>query len=266
VDWQESVITISGSPPVSPSEDDRYLVDIGATGAWNTWDDSITQYITASGGWIEIVPNEGFATWVEDEDRLYIYSNGSWSPISSLTYHDYLSGLSGSGPEYYHLNQSEFISLTSGLTETVQDIAGPMVSGTQTYITVTYNDVTGLINFVVSVPHSATTGQGTDDHHAMQHSLVSFTQHTVTTVSGYVLKATSANTVDMAPITPDMLGFVSHNDLGGIGENDHHNRVHAFFGTDHSFGVPTMASGNLIGATSNSAIGVFNIIDGGYFG
>ena len=263
IDWQNSVLSISGSPPGGPSENDRYLVDTG-TGAWNGWDDSITEYITASGGWIEIPPNEGFATWVEDEDRLYIYYNGSWSPMSSVTQHDYLAGLSGDGPEYYHLNAQQFADLTSGIDDTVKDIVGPMVSGTQTYITVTYDDNSQLFNFVVSVPHSATTGQTANDHHNQVHSLVGG-DHTVTTVSGYVLKATSANTVSMEPITPDMLGSVSHNDLGGIGPNDHHNQQHSFFGPDHGFGVPTMTSGNLIGAVSPTSIGLFNLIDGGSF-
>jgi hypothetical protein len=153
LDWQNSVISISGAPPASPVDGEHYMIDTG-TGDWNTYDDYLTEWITASGAWVMTEPNEGFATWVEDEDRLYIYYNTSWSPMSSVTFHDYLAGLSGTGPEYYHLNSAEFNALTTNFNSSVQHAVGQtMISGgTQQYITVAYDELNGKLDFTVSVP------------------------------------------------------------------------------------------------------------------
>jgi hypothetical protein len=145
--WQDPVLDKDlCDPPVGPGDGDRYVICSTASGVWASYSNQIVEYITASGGWVYSDPSEGWATWVEDEDRLYLYNGTIWTPISSVTQHDYLAGLSGDGPEYYHLTAAQFTSLTSGLDETVQDIVGPMVSGTQTNIAVTYDDGSGLIS------------------------------------------------------------------------------------------------------------------------
>jgi hypothetical protein len=264
ISWQDPVKDKDlCSAPVGPADKDRYIVCVTASGSWAGYAGYVTEYLTASGGWVFNAPTEGWAAWVEDEDRLYLYNGVSWAPMSSVTYHDYLAGLSGNGPQYYHLNASEFNALTSNLSSTVQHIAGPMVSGTQTHITVSYDEPTGLINFVVAMSHSDLSGIGANDHHNQSHGLVGG-DHTVTTVSGHVLRAISSSAVEMGPITNDMLPIIQHNSLAGIGPNDHHNQQHNFFGGDHSFGL-TMVSGYLIGATSSSSIGVYNLLDGGTF-
>jgi hypothetical protein len=266
VDWQSSVLTISGVPPNSPLGGDRYLIAVAPSGIWATYDNYITEWVSTSGTWVMTQPDEGFATWVSDVDKLYLYTGTDWTPISSVTYHNYLAGLDGgAGGSYYHLSAADYTALTTNRTQTVKSIVGPMASGTQTFITVSYNEPLGVFDFVVSVPHSATTGQTANDHHAEQHSLISSSQHTVATVSGYVLKATSSNTVGMEPITLEMLPSINHSNLAGVTADQHHAQVHDFFTTNHTFSSVTMVSGNLIGAISPSAIGVFDMIDGGLF-
>jgi len=220
IDWQSSVLTISGSPPVGPAEGERYIISVGATGGWTTYDNYISEWTVASGTWVMTQPNEGFAAWVEDVDKLYLYTGNTWTPMSSVTHHNYLSGLDGgSEGSYYHLSPADFAALTTNRADTVKAIVGPMASGTQTSISVDYNEPLGVFDFVVSVAHSATTGQTADDHHAEQHALTSSTVHTVTTVSGYVLRATGTNTFDFGPlISTDLPLHASRHQHGGDDE------------------------------------------------
>lgn len=251
LDWQNSVISISGAPPTSPVGGERYMIDNG-TGDWNTYDDYLTEWITASGAWVMTEPNEGFATWVENEDRLYIYYNASWSPMSSVTFHDYLAGLSGTGPEYYHLNSAEFNALTTNFNSTVQHTVGQtMISGgTQQNISVVYDEPNGRLNFTVTTPSHALEGS----------------EHNVTTTSGYFLKATSDSTVGMAPITLTELPSIPHSYLSSVGENDHHSRAHSVLSnpSDHSWG--SLTDNTLLGvATSASGVLWISSLDGGSF-
>jgi hypothetical protein len=267
VSWQDPVKDKDLCvPPGSPANLDRYVVCPTASGGWTEHSNAIAEYLTASGGWVYNAPSEGWTTWVEDEDRLYLYTGTAWGPISSVTYHDYLAGLSGNGPQFYHLNLAEFNALTANRTSTVQHIVGPMVSGMQTSIAVTYHEDTGLIDFIVSVPHAATTGMTANDHHNQSHGLVGG-DHTVTTVSGHVLRAISAGAVEMGPITSEMLPTIQHGSLAGIGPDDHHNRLHNVLGLgslDHSWG--SLTNNTILGVTA-TASGVIWIdsLNGGSF-
>lgn len=91
LDWQESVLDKDlTSPPGSPSSGDRYIVGVGATGAWSGYDNYIAEYTTS---WSFINPDQGFSTWVEDEDKLYVYDGSTWIKFGSTISHDTLSGL-----------------------------------------------------------------------------------------------------------------------------------------------------------------------------
>lgn len=93
LDWQESVITKGTSdPPVSPNIGDRYIISSVATGAWVGNEDSIAEYLGVT-GWDITSPNEGFATWVEDEDVQYVYNGTSWVRLGSTLTHGNLIGL-----------------------------------------------------------------------------------------------------------------------------------------------------------------------------
>jgi len=90
LDWQDSVITMSGTAPGSPSTGDRYLITTGA-GDWAGHDDEIVEWDGDS--WEYTVPNEGFATWVEDEDVIYVFDGTNWIRLGTIVDHGNLTGL-----------------------------------------------------------------------------------------------------------------------------------------------------------------------------
>jgi hypothetical protein len=80
-EWQASVLDRAITPPGSPSEGDRYLIDgsLGtATGAWAGQENKIAQYVSAA--WVFTSPTVGMFTAADDEPTaLYLYGGASWS-------------------------------------------------------------------------------------------------------------------------------------------------------------------------------------------
>lgn len=64
------------SKPVSASEGDNYIIAVGATGDWSGLDGKLAIY--QDGAWLEIQPKNGWCCWVDDEQKLYIYSGAEW--------------------------------------------------------------------------------------------------------------------------------------------------------------------------------------------
>ncbi len=92
LDWQESVISKSVAiPPGSPTLGDRYIIPVGATGVWSTHINKITEWNGSS--WNYIIPNEGYASLVEDLDKQYNYNGSAWVLFGSLVNHSSLVGL-----------------------------------------------------------------------------------------------------------------------------------------------------------------------------
>jgi hypothetical protein len=82
LDFQDSVKSQGETyPPSGAANGDRYIIGAGASGAWTGWDDSITELENSI--WVEYQPNEGWMTWVEDENILYVYGDSGWVPYSS---------------------------------------------------------------------------------------------------------------------------------------------------------------------------------------
>lgn len=277
IDWQDSVISKSycDVPSGVISDGDRYLICDTASGTWSGYSDYITEYITASGGWVYIEPNEGFATWVEDEDKIYVYNGTSWGAISNISTHNNLSGLQGGqAGEYYHLTNADYLALTTNLTETITDIVGSTISG-GTGISVNWDDASDTVTISIGthghtgpadggqIDHSSLTGVGANDHHNRQHAIDSASDHTVTAVSGYVLGTVADNTLGMMQIDGSMMGNVDHNDLQNIGEDDHHNRQHAWLSTDdHTFGPWAVGSFFQV-AVGGTSVETTETVDGG---
>jgi len=90
-DWQESVIDIVNALPANPSDGDRYIVSSG------TYDEYIAEFDTTISGWDYAQPDEGFACWVEDENRVYVYNDqhpaGEWSYMGNFMNHNLLMNL-----------------------------------------------------------------------------------------------------------------------------------------------------------------------------
>lgn len=66
-------------PPDSPNaaDGDRHIISGAGVGEWGGFSSgSIAAY--QDGAWIEYVPMDGWLAWVEDSEKLLVYSNGAW--------------------------------------------------------------------------------------------------------------------------------------------------------------------------------------------
>lgn len=85
IDWQESVKDKDVTDPslLTPSLGDRYIVGVGAIGAWAGQDNNIAEYNGT--GWDFTTANEGMGCYVEDEDLIYIYNGSAWVSLGSVS-------------------------------------------------------------------------------------------------------------------------------------------------------------------------------------
>ncbi len=60
----------------SPSDGDRYIVGLGATGEWAGWDLNVALW--TDGAWLRLPPRTGWRAWVEDEGLLMVYDGSGW--------------------------------------------------------------------------------------------------------------------------------------------------------------------------------------------
>ena len=83
-DAQESVLDRfdpTAALPANPSDGDRYIATATAKG----WTDKyIYTWLNGSGEWSEVIPNEGAALWVEDENLTYVFNGTAWQTMESL--------------------------------------------------------------------------------------------------------------------------------------------------------------------------------------
>lgn len=76
-EWLDSVISISGTPPGSPTLGDRYLVSSGS-GLWSGLDDYIVEWDGSN--WNPTIPTEGTTIRVDDDsDAIFSFIQGVWT-------------------------------------------------------------------------------------------------------------------------------------------------------------------------------------------
>lgn len=131
-DWQDSVKDKDLVTSPAGVVGNRYIV-AGLGGSWSGGAvNDITEY--TSSGWTFTTPNEGFSTWVDDEDTFYAFNGSSWVKLGSFTTHSELQGLTADDHTQYVLaNGTRSISgsLTVNGTLTASGvIRGTTVSGT----------------------------------------------------------------------------------------------------------------------------------------
>jgi hypothetical protein len=108
LDWQNSVQSFTTVVPAAPAAGGRYIAN-GAPG-WNT--DSIYEYNGET--WREIVPEEGFACWVDDSDVNVVFNGIEWVVFGSTDNHESLTGLQGGQTgQHFHLNDAQHTALTT---------------------------------------------------------------------------------------------------------------------------------------------------------
>ena len=120
IDWQQSVLGMTVTiPPPTPTDKDRYIVPAGATGAWAGRTNQIAQYNAAIPAWAYTAPNKGFAAYVEDQDKIYIYNGVSWNVLPGVGNHGSLGGLLGdvdpAASGHWHLSFNQLASVKKAI-------------------------------------------------------------------------------------------------------------------------------------------------------
>jgi hypothetical protein len=81
---QNSVLSRALSvPPLSAADGARYIVAPHGTGTWAGNDGAIATYNASSFLWNFLMPEEGTAAWVDDEDRSYTFNGTAWVTSSA---------------------------------------------------------------------------------------------------------------------------------------------------------------------------------------
>lgn len=142
------------APPGSPADGDRYLVKVGATGAWATWDLNIALY--RDGQWVKLVPKDGWLCWVSDENVLLAYDGGLWLVASGIGGTSTVMATSPNGALSQFFIASELLSGLSGATRdsTITIPNGAIVFNVSERVVTT---ITGATSFSCGV--SGTPGQ-----------------------------------------------------------------------------------------------------------
>jgi len=163
LDWVESVLSFfdpTSALPVGPTLGDRYISSATANG-WT--DNNIYEWDGAA--WDETVISEGKATWVEDEDLVYVYNGSAWVKFGSTVSHNNTSGKQGGTTnEYYHITSAQHTDLTDGgdsaLHYHATDRARANHTGTQVAATISDFDAEVANNSAVAASTSHITATG----------------------------------------------------------------------------------------------------------
>lgn len=67
-------------PPENPSQNDLYIVGVGASGEWEGKDNQLAFY---DNGWRFCQARQGTKYWVIDENCIYVFNSTSWTKFSS---------------------------------------------------------------------------------------------------------------------------------------------------------------------------------------
>lgn len=75
--WQKPVLDRLTAPPGGESKGDRYLIIAVGSGDWTGKENQIALYNGVD--WDYVLPTEGMAIWVSDEDKYYRYDGSVWA-------------------------------------------------------------------------------------------------------------------------------------------------------------------------------------------
>ncbi len=86
LDWRPNVINIQNTPPGGPALGDRYIVDTVPTGAWVGQTDNIATWDGVA--WTFTIPENGWATYAETPEIIYIFDGVTWNGLSTTPLSD----------------------------------------------------------------------------------------------------------------------------------------------------------------------------------
>lgn len=95
------------TPPENPSQNDLYIVGLGASGEWEGKDNQLAFY---DNGWRFCQARQGTKYWVNDENCIYVFNMTSWSKFSGGEGGESSGGGEGGATS---LSQLDDVSLTS---------------------------------------------------------------------------------------------------------------------------------------------------------
>lgn len=71
------------APPLSPGNEDRYLVPVGASGIWTDRTGDIAVF--RDGEWDFITPLEGWTIWSKTNNQFHVWDGNHWIPLSMIS-------------------------------------------------------------------------------------------------------------------------------------------------------------------------------------
>ncbi len=104
------------TPPVTPSDGDRYLIASSAAGSWSGNDGKIAAW--QDGAWAFHSPKEGWLVWIADEDIFLIFDGASWT--GSATQNAQLVGINTTADDTNKLAVSSSAVLLNHAGDNVQ--------------------------------------------------------------------------------------------------------------------------------------------------
>ena len=111
-EWVDSIIDILVTPPVTPSDSDRYLVSASASGVWVGQDNKIAQYDELLDQWNFTTPRNGMTFRIDsDGSVLYSYIGTYSSGIWKSQYLDkvrFISATSSDGFTYSYTSTTQY--------------------------------------------------------------------------------------------------------------------------------------------------------------
>jgi len=133
------------TPPVSPSEGDRYIVGPTATGVWTGNEDKIARFRASV--WEFFTPKDGWLFNVLDESLLYEFNGSAWAifsstPVTFLALTDTPGSFAGASLQFVRVNVGQ-TALEFATPAGAGNVTGPGTSTTDALAR--YADGTGTL-------------------------------------------------------------------------------------------------------------------------
>ncbi|MEK6732568.1 MAG: DUF2793 domain-containing protein, partial [Candidatus Omnitrophota bacterium] len=137
--WKEAVIDKDlATPPVSPTENDRYLVaSSSATGAWLTKENNYARYHNTA--WVFEAPEPGDAVFAEDEKVAYTYNGTTWVAFTGASAYVWGYGLTNTGTTI-NIDTTEAVDLSAAQSLTNKTLSTGTVLPTDYYASTYVNE------------------------------------------------------------------------------------------------------------------------------